>query len=297
MVFMRNHGWTLTRDHRAFADRTIGFLSEDPIGNTVVLTIADRLRHDSRHRAGPEDGYGWWTDAATGRVRAAFAAQPPNALTLSADMPEAAAADLVAAWLADGRPGPAGVFGVLETAERVAADFAQRTGGGYRVRPKQSMRLFSFDEPTPPDPGPPGTARLAALDDLGLVTRWDRAFAEDCGLPPGPDVAGFARWKIQMRLQLLWTVDGRTVAMAAHTVPVARSARINGVYTPPEERRKGYASGLTWALSRLAEERGARHVLLHTDLSNPTSNGVYQRLGYRPVHDTTEYELTEKPIG
>lgn len=295
---MRNHGWTFTRDHRIFANRTIGFLSEDPIGNTVVLTIADRLRHDSRHQAGPEDLYGWWTDvAATGRVLAAFTSQPPHALTLSANVPEAAAAGLAGVWLAEGWPGPSGVFGVVETAEQVAADFAQRTGGGYRVRPQQSMRLFSFDEPTPPDPAPAGEARLATVDDLGLVTRWDRAFAEDCGLPLGPDVAGFARWKIQMRLQLLWTVDGRTVAMAAHTVPVAESARINGVYTPPEERRKGYAAGLTWALSRLAKERGARHVLLHTDLSNPTSNGVYQRLGYRAVHDTSEFELIEKAGG
>jgi predicted GNAT family acetyltransferase len=31
--------------------------------------------------------------------------------------------------------------------------------------------------------------------------------------------------------------------------------------------------------------RLAGEVLLFTDLDNPTSNALYQRLGYRPVHD------------
>jgi predicted GNAT family acetyltransferase len=46
-------------------------------------------------------------------------------------------------------------------------------------------------------------------------------------------------------------------------------------------------------LSQHALAHGAERVLLHTDLANPTSNGVYQRIGYRPVHDVTEFEFVE----
>jgi predicted GNAT family acetyltransferase len=42
---------------------------------------------------------------------------------------------------------------------------------------------------------------------------------------------------------------------------------------------------VTAAVTRAALDAGAEHVVLFTDLANPTSNGVYQRLGYRPVSD------------
>jgi predicted GNAT family acetyltransferase len=42
---------------------------------------------------------------------------------------------------------------------------------------------------------------------------------------------------------------------------------------------------VTAALTQEALDAGAREVVLFTDLANPTSNGVYQRIGYRPVDD------------
>jgi predicted GNAT family acetyltransferase len=60
--------------------------------------------------------------------------------------------------------------------------------------------------------------------------------------------------------------------------------RIGPVFTPPESRRHGYAGAVTAAISRAAREL-VGEVLLFTDLSNPTSNAIYQRIGYRPVQD------------
>jgi predicted GNAT family acetyltransferase len=45
-------------------------------------------------------------------------------------------------------------------------------------------------------------------------------------------------------------------------------------------------------VSRLAREAGAEHVVLFTDLDNPTSNSIYQKIGYVPVYDGVEYELS-----
>ena len=40
-----------------------------------------------------------------------------------------------------------------------------------------------------------------------------------------------------------------------------------------------------------ALSRGARHVLLYTDLANPTSNRIYQSLGYRPLSDAAQWRF------
>jgi ribosomal protein S18 acetylase RimI-like enzyme len=298
-------GWTLTADPLRYVETAsvLDFLRADPVGNTVVLGVAIRLRHSPREPR-PTDCYGWWTDGA-GRVGAAFSAQDPFAVTLSARVPEQAARTLAGAWLDSGRARPSGLFGAVETAERIAADFAERTGGGYGPRPQHSMRLFGFAEPTPPDPAPRGVSRLATMADLELVTRWDCAFLEDCGIPVTPGQAAITKGRIADGRSVLWTVEGagsaggagnaegEVVAMASYSTIVAETSRITGVYTPPEHRENGYATGVTWAVTHIAQEAGARRVLLHTDLSNPTSNGVYQRLGYRPVHDVTEFELTD----
>ena len=288
---MPRSGWTFTADCLRYAETTLGFLRADPIGNTVPLGIAVRLHLDAPTAAGA-DRYGWWRDE-EGAVRAAFSSQPPRALSLSAAVPERAAKELAPAWLAAGLDRPAGVFGQVETAEAIAADFAGHTGGGYRLRPKHAMRLFAFLEPTPPDPAPRGAHRAATLDELDLLTRWDVAFHEDCGITVRGDRMPFARARIREGREILWVVDGLPVATATYSTVVAGSSRITGVYTPPEHRRRGYAAAVTWSVTQVAQDAGATDVLLHTDLSNPTSNAVYQRLGYRPVHDASEFELTD----
>ena len=77
-----------------------------------------------------------------------------------------------------------------------------------------------------------------------------------------------------------------------------RSAACPGsapVYTPPEHRGTGYGSAVTAAVSQHALDAGARDVILFTDLANPTSNSIYQKIGYRPVYDSTELEFTRLP--
>jgi predicted GNAT family acetyltransferase len=60
------------------------------------------------------------------------------------------------------------------------------------------------------------------------------------------------------------------------------------VYTPPEHRRRGYATALVADLSRHALRTGAERCMLFTDLANPTSNRIYARIGYRRCGDWEE---------
>ena len=152
------------------------------------------------------------------------------------------------------------------------------------------MRLFALDALCP-QPGVPGAARAVAPgDDAGidLLAAWRAAFdVELDGTWPHPHTP---REDVVRALaggagELLWEVDGTPVAQAAARAVTAGMSRIGPVYTPPEHRRCGYAAAVTAAATRWALDRGARHVLLYTDLANATTNRLYPRLGFRPRYD------------
>jgi predicted GNAT family acetyltransferase len=63
---------------------------------------------------------------------------------------------------------------------------------------------------------------------------------------------------------------------------------VGPVYTPPARRGRGFGSAVTADATAAAIAAGADHVVLYTDLSNPTSNAIYQTIGYRVDHDAEE---------
>ena len=84
----------------------------------------------------------------------------------------------------------------------------------------------------------------------------------------------------------LWEAqDATPVSLAGRTATAIGVARVAPVYTPPEARRRGYGAAITAACTADALQRDAEHVVLFTDLANPTSNSIYQRIGFRPVAD------------
>jgi predicted GNAT family acetyltransferase len=66
---------------------------------------------------------------------------------------------------------------------------------------------------------------------------------------------------------------------------VAGMVRIAPVYTPPEHRRHGYGAAATAAVSRIAVDAGAKEVVVFSDLANPATNVIHQRIGYQPLDD------------
>ena len=100
------------------------------------------------------------------------------------------------------------------------------------------------------------------------------------------DQAAVARDKLSYGGVTVWEAGGGPVSIAGVTRQVAGMVRIGPVYTPPEARGRGYASAATAAVAAAPRSRRARRrSLLYTDLANPVSNSIYQRIGYRPVED------------
>jgi GNAT superfamily N-acetyltransferase len=90
---------------------------------------------------------------------------------------------------------------------------------------------------------------------------------------------------------VLWQIDGAPVSMAMLRAPSAGVSRIGPVFTPQKLRGHGYGSAVTAAASELARRGGADDVVLFADLANPTSNAIYQRLGFEAVADSVRVEF------
>lgn len=205
---------------------------------------------------------------------------PPFNLNVAA-LPAASAPALAGYLHAEGITMP-GVLGSPETTTAFAERHAALTGRTYRVTREQGV--YELRELVPPRPAP-GALRLATSDDYDLVSAWGAAFQVEVGLPPA-DLARF-RDRVDEGLIWLWE-DGEVVSLAGCGGFTPNGARVGPVYTPPDERGRGYASAVTAGATRALLDRGLTSTFLYTDLANPTSNRIYQALGYRHVADVRE---------
>jgi GNAT superfamily N-acetyltransferase len=272
--------WVLTDELDRLLCAAGKFLRQRAASNTIVLTVAETVRARGDAAYGDQAPlFGWWQEA-DGSVGGAFLHTPPHPAVLTS-MRAGAAAALAGSLAGRGRF-PGGVSGGVETAHAFAAAWQDGTGQVASVHRRE--RLYRLGELSVPDPAPPGFARQARPADRGLLIAWVEAFGQEAG-----EGAGAADKAVDDRLSYggltLWEADGRPVSLAGLTRPAAGQVRVGPVYTPPELRRRGFAAAVTSAVSQAALDAGAAEVLLFTDLANPTSNGIYQRLGYRPVED------------
>ncbi|MCO8275666.1 GNAT family N-acetyltransferase [Actinoplanes sp. TRM 88003] len=272
--------WQLTEDVETFHTAAGGFLRSRPIEHTNLLTLVETLRRDLRFY-GPEDPvFGWWSTPA-GQVSGVLLQTPPYPVIFS-ELPTPAVSAAVQALA--GRPLP-GANLPASAVDGFSAGW--RTRAGVRTHVVRRTRLYRLVSLIPP-PLPPGGVRYAGPDDVDLLRGWFRAFHDEIGERRPADPARFLAYGGI----LLWD-DGRSpVSMAARSQPAAGAVRIQLVYTPPVQRGRGYAGAVTVAAARTAQAEGAESVVLNTDLANPTSNALYQRLGFRPVEDRVIVEFT-----
>ncbi|MEU4159558.1 GNAT family N-acetyltransferase [Actinoplanes sp. NPDC026670] len=278
--------WHITSDVSAFAENAGPFLRSSPVRHTVLLTVTASLLSKGPHAYGESDPIlGWWADDRTQEVSGALLQTPPYPLTLT-EVPPAAVPEAAAA-LSPHRP--TAVNMLVGDIPAFTAAWTARNGGTAHAG--RQSRLFELAELTPPDPLPPGAARVAGPADRALLIDWFRSFNEYIGEEP-PNLAALVDDRMVYGGIALWEVDGTPVSTAAYTRPEAGMARIQYVWTPPEHRRQGFAGAATTAATRNALDAGATDVVLFTDLANPTSNALYPRLGYRPIEDRAVVEFS-----
>lgn len=277
---------TVHADIDAFLAAAEGELTRDEVTNGLMLGVALRLKQDpTRFEHAPFLA----TVHAGDALVAAGTMTPPYGLLVYAavDEPHPALRRIAEALVAAQWPLPT-VNGVAAVSHAFAEEWHALTGGV--VTPLMALRVFELRRVTPPK-WPPGHLRLATDADVDLVKAWYDAFhAEAVPKEAAPRLPHVARAVTEGSVYL-WETEGRPVSLAAKGRRTSHGTSIGPVYTPPAWRRRGYASACVAALSQLILDEGKQFCTLFTDLANPTSNHIYQQIGYRPVCDFAEYGL------
>lgn len=217
---------------------------------------------------------------------------PPHGVVLYSDQTDAEdALRLIGQNLHKGGWSVPTANGLTDLSAAFAQIWSQIRGAGYRVDVEE--RVFELRKVEALRYSA-GAMRLATLTDLDQVVRWIVAFNQEA---LGETVIDHAatRQRVQLRIIdqnfFLWE-DGEPVALAGITRPTPHGMGVGPVYTPPEQRGRGYATSLVAQVSQQLLASGRHFCTLFTDLANPTSNSIYQKIGYRPVGDYTLYRFS-----
>jgi len=267
---------------RGFLSRAGAWLLKSEAENNLVLGVVEQyvdlaeLEADMFFATVEADGY---------VVGVAFRT-PPFKLGISR-MPLKAIPDLVE-FLSPRYPELPGVLGPREESRYFARIWCGPKALSFR--PVMDQRIYELRELIEPDPWPPGNVRVASEADRETVIRWLEGFFEETGMSVR-NAVDVADRHLGHGSMFMWVHDGEDVSMAGITGLTPRGARIGFVFTPAAHRRHGYGTAITAAVTRRLLDSGLDACYLFTDASNPTSNRLYQQLGYRHVADSVDYQF------
>ena len=245
-----------------------------PVMNGVELGIIDAARAEpTRYAQGVR--LLALRDEASGEI--GLAMQTPPHQPLVSLTSEAIARELGRRFAAM-HPATRSVFGPLGAAHAFAE------GAGARdMRQVSGSGVFELRE-VQWRPTAVGSPRLARPADADLLQSWIDAFVVEA-MPAGfpRDAKAGDRMACDARTWLWCNERGVPVSMANNPRRVAGWWGVAYVYTPPEHRGRGHAGAVVSHLSQWALDEGAVGCTLFTDLANPVSNRLYERIGYRRV--------------
>jgi len=258
-----------------------------PLGN-VIMGNAGQDKTDWR------DPVNWFMATVTDGdgIRLTAIMTPPFNLTLY--MTENENNEAALACLADGLLSGGFSVGGVMTEKALAEDFTRiyAKAAGVQHRIAVSLRCFELMTVNPDVPTP-GELRLLDESDMHFYPYWSEGFMSDAFHKPfvvQEDIEVY-RYQLSKKSKYVLEVDGKPVTMGAITREMQNVCSIAGVYTPPYFRGKGYASSYVAQLSQIILNRGFSRAVLYTDLANPTSNSIYQKIGYVPVCDNLEIKF------
>ncbi|MCL1990401.1 MAG: GNAT family N-acetyltransferase [Defluviitaleaceae bacterium] len=155
-----------------------------------------------------------------------------------------------------------------------------------------NLRIYELDEVNP-GISKIGALRKASESDMAFLPYWIEGMTADCygHLKNVEQNPKNYLYQISTSDFYVLEVDGMPVSMAKIARKVESTCGIGYVYTPPYLRGKGYASACVATLSALMLNQGFLKCALYTDLANPTSNSIYQKIGYAPVCDSIEIKF------
>jgi predicted GNAT family acetyltransferase len=268
-----------------FYRRTESFLMERETEHNLILGIAgSMMRNPSLVDFEPYLA----CVVHEGEVVAAALMNPLN--LIPSHIADERAIGLIASDLYAERRTPPGVVSSVPFSRLFVEEWQRLTGQPNRLA--MAQRIYKLEQVIPVAKVP-GSFRHSDERHRDIIFRWLAAFnAEALGETDTSRLEGQVARYIAPGVtgMYLWE-DGGPVSMAASMRPTPNGVVIGGVYTPPELRGRGYASACVAALSQQMLDAGKKWCCLYTDLANPTSNHIYQAIGYEPLRDSAMYRL------
>jgi len=258
-----------------------------PLGNIIIGS-------EGGDKTGWRDPAGWFMAAVSDDAGVWMTAvmTPPHNLTLYATDNENDANVLTCLinGISETDVSIGGVMTENTLAEAFARAYADTKAMKYRIN--KSLRIYELSR-VDPDIRPIGALRAARENDMAFLPYWGAGFDSDCfgSTPSINSNAEYSRYNISTGKLYILEDNGTPVSMAKINREMRTVCGVGYVYTPPYFRGRGYATSCVAAVSRLVLERGYTKCVLYTDLSNPTSNSIYQKIGYKPICDSLEIKF------
>lgn len=264
-------------DAQGFSAAAKEFLLSRKVLHNLILTIVDNRL--ARHEAGR-----YWVAVRANEVVGVALQSPLTYPATVVPMQPDVTAALVDA-IADAGFLLPGVNGEVAT----AASFAGRWTERYKSAafPVQGLRLYELEELKGIVPSE-GELRKANIQDRNLAITWLQEFYIETRTPAS-NAENLIDAALEEESLWLWQ-DGGVVSMAISSTPVQEVVRVSAVYTPPANRKRGYAATCVHGVSKYLRSKGY-HCMLYTDLGNPISNSIYRKIGYKAIAEAIHYRF------
>ncbi len=188
-----------------------------------------------------------------------------------------------------------GILGFKEGVERFVNLYCERKGLQTELlRNERGYKLIKVSEETIGNK----TFIIGTESYQSIILKWAEEMILEAGLLTEADQMNRTLNQIKQDIKnekiFLLLDNNGPVTMARKAGKTLNGSLINFVYTPPHLRRRGYATECVAKLSKRLLDEGNKFCFLFTDLANPISNSIYQKIGYRPVIDLDQYKFLKE---
>jgi len=275
-------------DVRKFLQSVETFLERNEVINNLLLGILFRLKKESKLTEQKSEPFFALVKHRQDIIFVMLMTPPHNMIIYGEGNNLDAAIDQSILFLRKKEILVPGVIGPREMATKFAFSWAQATRHTPII--KMEQMIYRLDEVNEIELSS-GRLILAEQKDIDLVGNWIFEFSkvtlETVSLAEARRKAEFA---IKESYVFLWE-DKIPVSMALKARPTKNGIVISAVYTPRKFQKKGYATSCVASLSKLLLSEGYKFCSLYTDLSNPTSNSIYRKIGYYPIESSIVYSF------
>ncbi|MEJ6527413.1 GNAT family N-acetyltransferase [Exiguobacterium sp. USCH10] len=277
--------WIEWKDPNHFADRVIDALLKEEAKNSLMIGVLNNVIQ------GVYETFHQFTVEENGELLAILQVTPPHPLhyiVADSEREEELPAFIIPHLLENEIPFTE-VVSERSQAERFGKAWQEITSGTSEMF--MSQGLYRLDEVEDIEMAK-GHMRKATTADQAQLEAWYSAFEAESGLrSSSPEkVTKAIDTMLKNDDAVFWEVDGQLVSCAKRSRPTENGITVSFVYTSPDARGRGYARSLVADLSRQLLETKS-FCVLYTDLTNPTSNKIYQEVGYEQIMDSAWVRL------